>query len=738
MGCGDRASVVHHGGDCGLLGAGGFLVAVGLRGCRVDALSLSDVGGFRCGWAGGIGHLGAIPAGSGDGCSQCWMVDVARWNRTRIRGNRTAFTGDGAHTGDVLAIVGRAVARVGYRHARSLAFDLEALSVLIGRRAGLHHSPCVIALQVTTAGEVLAHVLVGGLQIGLALSGIAIPIEVFLLLHFLRGGLGVGRLRLSVPGRCGFVAILGKVDLRVQNLLLVLGSGDRAGALRGPIRTLALGEVPAGDLGVVAGLLAGGLVPPGEVGDELILRHHIFFDDLLVDRLGLGTAAWRGDLPTQIARGRAIGDAGIAHHFVATGRAVVDRTGDQAIGTGEGQRWAILLAHQGGAVDLQRATLCAFLPDIPVTVGRDDGVVPLAGGHHGVGVRSHRRVDAVVLAGVVTPDARQRFTRRRGSTGLDGLNRREPVDLVGSAKVLDRHELAVVVGCVGIGDGEEAHAEVIVQRSKRQADRRLGHVDAGAVVAVPDRKVLLLRGGNGRAYPLARWRGQDAAIRGHPGDVGALRQSAIVRLDRGNTGFVAGAGNFGGVFEMRRGSAGDGVGYPVEVISRLCQVVVEIAAAGVAVISLKAGGEIDRAQALVVAVFPCRRERGQWHGVDAVGRRREAVFGQRVVVERVAERALVAHREVGRGVHFPIVGHVRPLHRVRRVEQQHHIGLVLVGERGHRNVRDVHGIRRQRVGHCETAADHAGNGRDDPQGSQQSGSPCAHRRGVLAWLVRVF
>ena len=74
-----------------------------------------------------------------------------------------------------------------------------------------------------------------------------------------------------------------------------------------------------------------------------------------------------------------------------------------------------MIAHQGGAVQLHRATTGRFALGVPVTVGGHDGEVLLAGILNRIS--GHARVDAVLLAAIVAAHAGQAFTRGRRASG---------------------------------------------------------------------------------------------------------------------------------------------------------------------------------------------------------------------------------------------------------------------------------------------------------------------------------
>ena len=572
----------------------------------------------------------------------------------------------------------------------------------------MHHRPSVISFQRTTAWESLTNRPVACFQIRLTLSRVTIPIEILLLLDLARHCLGIRRLGLGTPSGRGLVAVLVLVDVREQNLLLVAVLGDCSCALCIPIRTLALGEIPLQNLAVSTGLLSGAFFPPGEVSDELLFRHHVFFDDFFVNRLGLGARSRCRHLPADRARCRGVGDRGIAHEFVAAAGPVVDRAWNQAICTCQRQRWSVLLPHQGRAIDLYRPA--GLLAHVPISVGRDDGVVTLTGRHHRINKGRHGVVDAVALACVVTTHASQRFTCRRGAACLDVLNGREPLNLVSPAKILEWNKLGVLVVAIArirFGYGQKAHPEVVTQRGKCQANGRLGHVDACTVVAVPDRKVLLLGCWNDGANPISSGRRRRRTRSSHARDGRALLKASVVHLNGVDARFIARTGGFCRVLEMRCRPSGDcGVRNPFKSVGRLGLVVIEVATTRIPIVSLEASAQIDRSQRRVVAILPRCRKDGLRH-IRSIRGLGQAVGGVRVVVERVAQCALVAHREIGRRVAFPFIGHVRPLHRFRCIEQQHHIGLVLIGVGGHRDVGDVHRFGTHRSRQCNTAADQA-------------------------------
>ena len=416
--------------------------------------------------------------------------------------------------------------------------------------------------------------------VGFTHAGVLIPVEIALLLPLLRHGLGVWRLCLGTPGRGRLVAILLLADVFVLDLLLVRALADRAGSLHGPVFTLALREIPGCDFFVGASSLVGSLLPPSEVRNQLRFLHHVFFDDLLVDGLGLGAATRRRHVPADRAWRSRIRDVGVVDHLVAVRRAIVDGAWNQAIGARQRViRRAILLPNLRRAIDLHTTTgRDGLMPHVPVTVRGDDGVVTLAGRHHRVRERSHGVVDAIALARIITANACQTFTGWRRLTGLDVLDGSEPIALGRATKVVHRNELGELhlfrIGVVRFGHRQKTHAEVVVERRERQAHRGLGHVQTGAVVAVPDGEVIPLIRRNHSAQPVPGWRCLHRRIGTgvgcHTGNGRALRQGPVVHVDRGNTGLEARSAGLRRILEMRiRTARYGGVRHPREIIGWL-------------------------------------------------------------------------------------------------------------------------------------------------------------------------
>jgi hypothetical protein len=122
--------------------------------------------------------------------------------------------------------------------------------------------------------------------------------------------------------------------------------------------------------------------------------------------------------------------------LVPLDRAIENRPRAQPIGIGQRFWRAVLLADQGFAIDLHRP--CALLPDVPVPISGDNGVMALAGRHHRVDEGRHAGIDAVALACIVATDASQRLAGGRGAAGLDRLYGLEPLLLALCVEVSDR------------------------------------------------------------------------------------------------------------------------------------------------------------------------------------------------------------------------------------------------------------------------------------------------------------
>ena len=390
----------------------------------------------------------------------------------------------------------------------------------------------------------------------------------------------------------------------------------------------------------------GHVLPTDVVGADILTGH------------GPGASGARDGRVTQIGGKEVLGDVGQGVGHPGSPGDPVRALGATVVAARTRDRRATVgVADLGTAVEPRRliAAAVGFVLPVPVAVGREDGVVALAGVLQGIHHARRQRRTVSLPASVILADLFQCRPQWREAAGWCGIQLAVEVGpLRPLVEISQRQETGVGGSVRRAADRRVADTEARgIDGAHHLAHGPLHGQQARAVVAVPVGVVGLLR--NGQA--------------GEDGPLGPVVASGTGRRDR-----VSGV--VGGVVELRG------------VVARSCtgtghwrrQVVQD--------------AQVGRTARARVAVVACRREAGIRHGRARGGQ------GRRVDDTRVVEDAVDATEPKTEVAVIGVVGQVVVAHASRVVHDEHHVrSHCRCRLRGQWRARDVRGMSLHLEGH---------------------------------------